>query len=493
MAAFLRPRRGGDRPSPVPDGARRRLRLDYQALHAYSWTHAILWAAGWAFVLLVFLLTTLLGQLFALIGLHQLKDLFNHSWFEWTLIGTALGAGIGLLRERAPMLLMLQRIAAAILSVLTPVLACGLVLFVLALPFTGLAPLWTTKQTTPILLVCVLSAFVLVSATIGPSGEEEAGQGRILRWTALPLALVILPLGIVAAISTGKRVGQYGLTPDRLWAITFVAVALTCGLAFLAAILLRRRHWAEGIRRANIGLALGVFLVGLFLALPFVSFGGLAARNQMARLESGRVTPEMFDWTAMRFDFGPEGIPVLRQLQQSRQPAVRMTAGRTLAMRSRYDGDPFAGPEAPSTTPILKTIPAGVALPPALRAAATAPEICSGAGDCLVYWKPGETEAAVLMDGCAARIVGREAQTRPGVHCAIDPHVLRLDGKDWRDVSDTLANLFPPRVIGPIDGARERAMLEHERAAIDNGDVQVREVKRRQLFIGGKPTGPAFE
>lgn len=465
-----------------------RLRFDYQQLHAHSWTNAVLWGAGWAFVLIVFLLTILMGQLFALIGLHQLTDLLSHSWFEWTLVGAAFGAGIGLLRERAPVLLMLQRIATAILSVLTPLLAFGLVLFVLALPFTGLAPLWTTKQTTPILLVCILSAFLLVSATVGPSSEEGEARPRLLRLTALPLALVMLPLGIVAAISTGKRVGQYGLTPDRFWAITFVAVALACGLAYLAAILLRRRAWAHGIRRANIGLALTVCLIALFLALPFVSFGGLAARDQLARLESGRVDPDKFDWIAMRFDFGPAGVAALRRLQGSRS-AFGKVAGRALAMQYRYEGDPWAPPEAPPAVPVLKTIPAGVPVPPALRSAVMAPEICEGAGDCLLYWKPGENIAIVLMDQCAERIIGRDAQTRPGVRCSIDPHVLQPEGTGWRDVSRFSWPSYP----GPMSGEQERRMLEQERAAINSGDVQVREVKRRQVFVGGKPVGSVFE
>jgi hypothetical protein len=39
------------------------------------------------------------------------------------------------------------------------------VLFVLALPFTGLNALWeATKSTTPILLFCVLGALVLANA-----------------------------------------------------------------------------------------------------------------------------------------------------------------------------------------------------------------------------------------------------------------------------------------------------------------------------------------
>ena len=70
---------------------------------------------------------------------------------------------------------LLQTVATAILSVLAPILALGLVLFVVALPFTGMGPLWSqTKATTPILLVCVLGAVVLINAVVGNGAEEEA-------------------------------------------------------------------------------------------------------------------------------------------------------------------------------------------------------------------------------------------------------------------------------------------------------------------------------
>jgi hypothetical protein len=53
--------------------------------------------------------------------------------------------------------------------------AAGLALFVLALPFTGLAPLWEkTSSTTPILLVAIAGAFLLANAIIGNAPEEEA-------------------------------------------------------------------------------------------------------------------------------------------------------------------------------------------------------------------------------------------------------------------------------------------------------------------------------
>src|SRR3954469_5301864 len=74
-----------------------RLRLDYEALHAHSWTDGILLAAALAFMLASFLLAELMAQLFLLIGLHWLEDALRKAWVDFTYTGAALGAAIGLL------------------------------------------------------------------------------------------------------------------------------------------------------------------------------------------------------------------------------------------------------------------------------------------------------------------------------------------------------------------------------------------------------------
>ncbi|HYW14736.1 MAG TPA: DUF4153 domain-containing protein, partial [Allosphingosinicella sp.] len=151
-----------------------RWNLDYPAVHAHILTNIVLWFVAWGFVLVTVLLVLLLSELFQLIGIDLLKDLFDEPWAPWLLVGGALGAAIGLLRDRDRIVGTLQRVATAILSFLAPILAAGLVLFVLALPFTGLEPLWEqTRATTPILLVCILGAVVLINAVIGSGSADD--------------------------------------------------------------------------------------------------------------------------------------------------------------------------------------------------------------------------------------------------------------------------------------------------------------------------------
>jgi hypothetical protein len=124
--------------------------------------------------------------------------------------------------------------------------------------------------------------------------------------------------------------------------------------------------------------------------------------------------------------------------------------------------------------------------------------MCDGPGDCLLFWKPGQRHAIVLLDGCAPRVVGRGNETKPGVNCAIDPTILTRDEEGrWvvvssnrMDVIERVADNPPEPSVTP---AREQAMLEAQRAAIERGDVEIREVRQHRLFIGGKPEGDQFD
>ena len=146
---------------------------------------------------------------------------------------------------------------------------------------------------------------------IGNSPDEEA-KAPPLRWSAMALAAVMLPLALVAAVSTGLRIDQHGLTPARLWAVAFIAVAVAYALVYLLALVRGRSGWAGRLRADNIRLALGLCALALLLATPLLSFGALSTRDQLARLESGRIAPERFDWAALRYDFGPSGRRALR-------------------------------------------------------------------------------------------------------------------------------------------------------------------------------------
>jgi hypothetical protein len=476
-----------------------RWNLDYRVVHAHILTNIVLWFVAWGFVLITFLLILLLSELFQLIGIDLLQDLLDEEWFPWILIGGALGAAIGLLRDRDKIVDTLQRVATAILSFLAPILAAGLVLFVLALPFTGLEPLWEqTRATTPILLVCILGAVVLINAVVGSGAKEDEARPRIVRWAAAALAVVVLPLAIVAAVSTGKRIAQHGFTPDRLWAAVFIAITVAGAAAYLFAVIRGRAGWPALLRTLNLRIAVGICLIALFLALPIVSFGSISTRDQLARLQSGRIAADKFDWAALRYDFGPSGRRALERLVRSPDSTIREHARAVLTAKSRWDArsDIESYVEAPRE---VRVFPAGAPVPADLRMLLLGrpgrPGVCAGRGECLLYWTPGAATAVAMMDRCAGD-AGPQLQVPSP--CPVEPRVLERDEKGWRHIHGG----DPIRIesIGTANAAttaarkaEEAANLKRERQALLRGEVEIREVKRRQVFIGGEPKSDTFE
>jgi Domain of unknown function (DUF4153) len=316
-------------------------RFPYARLHSHVWTDAVIGASSWAFTGVSLLLAYLIAELFDLIGIDIFSELMREEWFGFTLCGFAFGAALGLLRERDALLATLQKLVLVIFSVLAPVLAFALIGFLLSLPFTGLAPLWKSGvPTTPILLLAAAGAVGLINAVIG-DGKNDGSQNRVLRWSALALSLTILPLAVIAAISMGVRIEQYGFTPDRIWGLLAVIVGTVYGVAYLVAVLKSIRlkaflDWDDHIRPANIKIALGVCALAIFLALPILDFGAVSAKDQIARFKTGVTKATEFDWEAMAFDFGPSGRTALKQLEMNGTTEQRKSAKAALASDDRW-------------------------------------------------------------------------------------------------------------------------------------------------------------
>lgn len=448
---------------------------DYATVHGYAWGNLILWGAAWAFVLIVWLLSQLMAELFHLIGIEVLREALRESWFTLMLLGAALGAAFGMLRDRDNIVGLLQRVAMTILSVLTPILAIGLLLFVLALPFTGLGPLWEqTTSTTPILLACVIGAVVLANAVIGNGPEEESKQ-PLLRYSAMALGAVVLPLAVVAAISTWLRIDQYGFTPARLWGLVFVGVCLAVALAYFVSLLRGRAAWARHVRQANIALALGICAVALLLATPLIDFGAVSARDQVARLQQGEVAPEEFDWAALRFDFGPAGMRALKELElRGGSPTIRGFAAKALQSKERsiVAEEVVVNQRAQALQGSIRVLPDAVPVPDPLRRALARGSICA-AGNCTLFWKPGDKEAVALGFGCP--------------NCLASATRLSLDPKgEWQPQA-----IEAQPIPGAVDG-RFKAIGDSQRRAVADGRVELREVVRRQVFIDGEPVAAPF-
>lgn len=400
-----------------------------------------------------------------------------------------------MLKEKEKLLYTLQRLARIVLAVLTPVLAVALIAFLLSLPFTGLKPLWdATESSTALLLVAAAGAVSLVNAVIG-DGSDDRHSNRIFFWAAMGLAACVLPLAILAAVAMAQRIGQYGWTPDRVWGAIAVAVAVVYGACAWWALATGRRDFDDRLRPMQIRLAQGLCLLALLLALPLIDFGAISARSQLARLDSGKVKPEAFDWRAMAFDFGPAGRSSLARIASSGAPDQRRFAATALAAKT---AEPLTTEKINAGPPPkeLIVVPGDAAIPPALRALllggpGTKRAFCSEGGACRVFPQPGGTIFVAFLDGCAN--LSPAGRNDPAIDCTRSPGVFeQRDGK-WTNVYDIngidLAAMDQPKK----GSAEQAASLKRESEAMERGDVRIVPVTRRQLAIGGKRSGNIFD
>jgi hypothetical protein len=457
----------------------KRQALVYEDVHEAVWTDALLGGISGIFTGITMALAFLLAAMFHLVKIDLLRELLEKNWVDALILGGAYGGGMGLLRDRAAIISALQRVAMLVLRVLAPVLAVGLVAFLAVLPFTGLAPLWATGETTPMMLGAGVVALFLVNAVIGDKAEDAA-LARPLRWGAMALALALLPLVAISAWSTGLRIGQRGFSPDRLWALTFIILAAVTAIAYAVAIL-RRGDWITRLYRSNLHLALILGGVSLILSTSIISFDRIATADQIGRLNSGRIKPVDFDYRGLWFDFGPPGKAAIKRLaKEAKDPPVRQYAAAAEKMESRWTDGPneVARRSGDELDKRLTILPAKVALEPKLRERLTEYDACQPNSDskCELRYVPGENFALVT------RLPDADCK-----NCGPDVALLARGPKgDWGASGETIDSVT--RVANQRYSSRKESS-QRIAAAVRAGKVEARDVKMRQVFVDGLPFG----
>ncbi|TMM48728.1 DUF4153 domain-containing protein [Qipengyuania marisflavi] len=444
---------------------RLRWNTSYRQTHFHVWTDAISAAGAMAFTGLSWLLLFLLAELFSAIKIELLRDLVREGWFGWMFSGAAFGAALGVLRNQLKIIGTLQSVVFLVFSLMAVPLAAALALFLLAVVFSGLDVLWAaTQRATPLLLSCAVGAFVLVNAVVRDS-DAEASNSRVLRIAAFVLALGILPLALLAAVSMGTRISQHGLSPERLWALIAIAVAVAYGAGyFVAALRGRREGWRDLVRRANLHLAVGTCVIAFLLAMPILDFGAISTRDQLARLQSGAVSVEDFDFDALRWDFGDAGRAALAKLTNSDNAKIaELATDSTKSEYRRYRAE--AADTRADRIENLRIQFDDATLQDAVRSYVRANGyLCN--------------DACFALDIGAAEEGGRRivfVQERGVSFQTIDP-AAKIDSAD--NITQTREIDRPVRADQPLT---------------TDSKVEIREWNGRQIYVDGKPLGDPFE
>jgi hypothetical protein len=159
----------------------------------------------------------------------------------------------------------------------------------------------------------------------------------VLRYGVRVASALIAPLIALAFWGLALRIGQHGLTPDRIIATACAVIGAAHGLGYLFAAL-RPGPWMKPLEPTNILAA--VLSVAAILALfsPIADPARLSVADQVARLERGAVKPQAFDYEFLRFDSGKAGLAGLDRLMRSPDKEIAELAR---AARVRVDREPY--------------------------------------------------------------------------------------------------------------------------------------------------------
>jgi hypothetical protein len=195
-----------------------RLRFPYAALFRHSWNNFFIAIVAATFTAVFWGLIALWAGLFTLVGIHFFADLFYSRPFLCLADGTVFGVGVAIGRETEHITNTLRRITLAQFRALMPILVMATLLFLCALPLTGVQPLWNTRHASAMLLTLIGAVILFLNAVV----QDGEGEPPYPAWLRRGVDGMVLGSTILCGLlfwAIGLRIGQHGLTPGRFYVV----------------------------------------------------------------------------------------------------------------------------------------------------------------------------------------------------------------------------------------------------------------------------------
>lgn len=358
----------------VLSGARDRRRIAaYTTYFDIAWKLGVQLAFSAFFVGITWLALQLGTTLFELVRLNFFAWVVRPPWFAIPVTAFAFSCAMHLTDVRPAIVQGIRGLLLMLASWILPVFTLFVAGFLASLPFTGLEPLWATRQAAAVLL-CTDAALVILINAAWQNGS--AVVARIIRLSAQLASLLLVPVTAIAVYALALRVGDHGWTNERIVAAACMLVASCYALGYAAAVV--RPRWVVSFAGVNVGTAFVVLATLLLLFSPLPDPARLSVNDQLARLASGRVSAQDFDFEYLQKDgkrFGREALVRLDSIAGGPNAALirRRIAAASEAKRAWMpaEGRPDAGPQvaaedkldAAAIAPNLRMQPQGSRLP----------------------------------------------------------------------------------------------------------------------------------
>lgn len=252
---------------------------DYPALFEAVSTIAVRGTVAGIFTGIIWGVIALSDELLQIVGISLIGDIAYENVFPFLITGAGFGLALGVVLELSH--LISARLVVRLMRLLAPAVLAVSVIFVVAAPVQGLSNLFRGWSAASVLMAMGLAALGLLTLVVDRD-DSETPQSPVLQWAARGLALVLPVLGGLAVWAVVQRVGQYGWTPDRLFALLLAGLVALSGL-WNALAILRRTGWRDRIRQGNIVLLLAVLGLAALWLTPVLNAERISARSLAAR------------------------------------------------------------------------------------------------------------------------------------------------------------------------------------------------------------------
>ncbi len=364
-----------------------RLFSDYAARFEDGWMRGAQLVLSLVFTLLVWGVLSLGSALFGLIELDWFGRMIEKNWFRCPVLGLAFAASIQITDVRPTLLKGMRNLGLTLLSWLLPLVILLGLAFLVGLAFTGLHPLWKTRMAASILMWAAAVTLLLLNAAY-KDGEAANAPPAPIRWAGRVAGPLILIYTLLACQALALRIGQYGLSQDRIWLGAVAVVGLGYGIGYSWAAI-DRDSWLKRIEPINVAASIGILGVTILLLTPLADPARWSVNNQLGRLHAGKIAPAQFDYAYLRFKAGRYGTEALAALTHDRNAdiAARARRAQTAVPETRW----LFGQDSPAATePPLShasIYPRGASLPADFKPG-TLPELYDQDAACLTNGSP---------------------------------------------------------------------------------------------------------
>lgn len=291
---------------------------DYATLFAYSWQNAFVILLATLFTGLFWAVLMLWAGLFKVLNVSFFDDVFTSRWFYYPALTLAFTYAVQLFIRQQKIIATLRTLLQTAITFLLPLASVISLTFLLALPFTGLQPLWNTGTGTGLMLT--LQGLMLFFCNAVYQTQQQNQVYHLWLHRLIYLSLTLLPIySLIACYGLWLRVEQYGWSIDRLWASAICLLLACFAVGYSLAVIRYKSNWLQGLNWLNVRLGIAVAMVVLLMQSPLFNLRAISVDSQLARLEQGKVSADDFDYGYFYRALGRPGAEALQVLKTGYQ------------------------------------------------------------------------------------------------------------------------------------------------------------------------------